>query len=284
MSFKTTTISQTATVPANTLFEAYLNPKDNIQWNYASDGWTTGKVDIDARVGGKFAIEYISPDRSRDFVVSGVYDEIVPNQKIVYSLDDGRPVTVQFIEKDKNATEITIELTLEDESSEEMQRAGWGMIMKHFVDYVERKNNPNNNVIRKSILIKASPEKVWKNLLDKQDYEYWTEVFTPGSTYEGEMKLNNTIIFTSPESPAGEGMKAKIKTLIPNFQISFEHLGSQEASSWSGFRETYTIWPQEESLVRLDIYCDTTKEYFEMMDTSWDKALDRVKELGESSE
>jgi|LakMenE01Jun11ns_1017448.scaffolds.fasta_scaffold9675631_2 uncharacterized protein YndB with AHSA1/START domain len=140
MSFKTITISEEIKTTPQNLYKIYLDPQDNLCWNYASEGWTTPFAEIDAKVGGIFKIGYQSPDRKNDFTFEGKFVEMVENQKISYKIGDGRPVVITFEQNPNNPEFTTINLTLalEDENTAEMQRQGWGMILKHLKDYTEK--------------------------------------------------------------------------------------------------------------------------------------------------
>jgi uncharacterized protein YndB with AHSA1/START domain len=39
-----------------------------------------------------------------------------------------------------------------------------------------------------SIVIKAQREKVWEKILGEETYPLWTDVFMPGSHFEGDWK------------------------------------------------------------------------------------------------
>jgi uncharacterized protein YndB with AHSA1/START domain len=190
-------ISQTVKATPKQVFESYLDPKDNVRWNTAGEGWTTSHAEINPIEGGKFSIGYKSPDEKNDFDFSGTYTEIIQDQKIAYILDDGREVVVNIAPIDDENSEIKIEFETENQNSEELQKKGWCKVLNNFVEYTQRKSNPNNTILLKNILIQASKTKVWSVLLEKESYKKWTKVFTEGSYYEGEMKLNGKIKFLS---------------------------------------------------------------------------------------
>lgn len=65
-----------------------------------------------------------------------VYDEVVKNKKIVYTLGDGRRVVVEFNVLDGRVKIVT---TFEAEQSNplDMQKAGWQAILDNFKKYVD---------------------------------------------------------------------------------------------------------------------------------------------------
>ncbi|QQR60438.1 SRPBCC domain-containing protein [Candidatus Uhrbacteria bacterium] len=97
---------------------------------------TTPYAESDARNGGKFKIGFKSPDGKNDFDFEGVYNELVEPERIVYTIADGRPVTI-VLSDEGGKTKVSLTLTLEDENSAEQQREGWGLMLKHLGEYLE---------------------------------------------------------------------------------------------------------------------------------------------------
>ncbi|MEZ5334332.1 MAG: SRPBCC domain-containing protein [Methanolobus sp.] len=144
-----------------------------------------------------------------------------------------------------------------------------------------------------SIVIDASKEKVWSTMLDKDSYRQWTDIFSPGSYYVGDWSKGNKILFLGPgENGAVFGMVSRIKENDPYEYISIEHIGffqdgkedtsSESAKKWAGalwkshtFKE---IGDMTEVLIDVDI---TDAEYEEMAQTTWPKALQKLKQLAE---
>jgi uncharacterized protein YndB with AHSA1/START domain len=75
-------------------------------------------------------------DGSCGFDFEGVYDEVALNEKIVYTIADGRKVEVSFEEND-GETKVTTTFEAETENPIEMQRDGWQAILNNFKKYVE---------------------------------------------------------------------------------------------------------------------------------------------------
>jgi uncharacterized protein YndB with AHSA1/START domain len=69
--------------PRHLLFEAWTKPEHVRQW-WGCDGSCLTVCDIDLRVGGAWRIVMRMPDGS-DHPFRGVYREIVPNERLVYS-------------------------------------------------------------------------------------------------------------------------------------------------------------------------------------------------------
>ena len=70
-------------------------------------------------------------DGSEGFDFAGTYTTIDPLRTISFVLYDHRPVTVTFVETDQGVL-VTETFEMENENSEELQRAGWQVILNNF--------------------------------------------------------------------------------------------------------------------------------------------------------
>ncbi len=128
-------ITRVFDAPLALVFKAWIEPGQLVRWFYASDGWTTPYAETDVRPGGAFRIGFASPDGKSDFDFEGVYDEVVEPERLVFTIGDGRPVTVTFVE-DKGKTKLTLTLALETTHSEDQQREGWTAMLVHLGEYL----------------------------------------------------------------------------------------------------------------------------------------------------
>jgi uncharacterized protein YndB with AHSA1/START domain len=119
-----------------TVWDFWTSPDHIMKWNSASPDWHTPRAENDVRTGGKFLSRMEAKDGSTGFDFGGTYTEIVPMQKIAYTISDGRNVSVEFIEIE-DSVKITEAFEMENENSEELQRAGWQAILDNFKEYVE---------------------------------------------------------------------------------------------------------------------------------------------------
>ena len=138
-----------------------------------------------------------------------------------------------------------------------------------------------------SILIDASPEKIWKVLWDDETYRKWTSAFAEGSYAETDWRQGSKVIFTDGK---GSGMVSRIAENKPNEFMSIEHLGmlkdgvedttSDAVKAWAGAHEDYTLKKINDK-TELNVDMDVNEEYKDMFSTMWPKALQNVKELAE---
>lgn len=130
------TVEATVNAPAEKVWEFWTKPEHITQWNSASPDWHTPRSENDVRVGGKFNARMEAKDGSFGFDFGGTYDEVVPNQRLAYTIGDGRKVEVDFKANGDN-TLVTETFEAEGMNPVEMQRGGWQAILDNFKRYTE---------------------------------------------------------------------------------------------------------------------------------------------------
>lgn len=139
------------------------------------------------------------------------------------------------------------------------------------------------------ISIDAPREKVWDILWSESTYPEWTSAFSEGSRAETDWKKGSKVLFLGSSN---EGMVAKIEDNIPNEFMSIRHVGvvkdgvedltSSQAQEWSGSLENYTL-RNVNNKTELVVEMDITDEYRDYFNTTFPKALGKVKELAEKT-
>lgn len=130
------TIQTTMNAPVSKVWEFWTTPAHIIQWNSASPDWHTPRATMDLKAGGTFTARMEAKDGSVGFDFEGVFSEVIPMQKLAYTMPDGRKVTVLFEEKDGKTT-VTETFDPESENPIEMQRDGWQAILDNFRKHTE---------------------------------------------------------------------------------------------------------------------------------------------------
>lgn len=130
-------IDITLLVPVTKVWEYYNRPEHIVQWNFANETWHCPVAENDMRPGGRLKTRMEARDGSFGFDFEGTYDEIIPNRKIRYHLEDGRKVEILFHEIDAAATKVEITFDPEKQNPVEMQREGWYAILNNFHKYAE---------------------------------------------------------------------------------------------------------------------------------------------------
>ena len=133
------TIQATVNTSPEKVWIYWTSPEHIVNWNSASDDWHCPSAKNDLREDGRFSYRMESRDGRQGFDFSGTYDEIKPNQRIHYTLDDGRRVLTTFREKD-GATDIVSVFEAENTFPVEVQKDGWQAILDAFKNYVEGMN------------------------------------------------------------------------------------------------------------------------------------------------
>ncbi|HXT49242.1 MAG TPA: SRPBCC domain-containing protein, partial [Gemmatimonadaceae bacterium] len=127
-------VRRTIRAPRQRVFDAWTKAEELKAW-HAPGPLTVSLAEIDLRVGGKYRIHMVEPD-GKEHRVSGVYREIDPPRKVVYSWgwDGDHPVkdstvTLEFFERG-DATEVVLthEGITHDEEREKHTH-GWTSIM-----------------------------------------------------------------------------------------------------------------------------------------------------------
>jgi len=131
------TISADINAPVDTVWKIWTEPEHIIQWNAASDDWHTTRAENDLRAGGRFLSRMEAKDGSFGFDFGGEYNEIIPNELIIYTLGDGRKVEITFSGAGPH-TKVTTAFKPETVNSLELQRGGWQAILNNFKKHVER--------------------------------------------------------------------------------------------------------------------------------------------------
>lgn len=130
------TVETTVKSDINKIWNTWTQPKHIKKWNSPSDDWHTPKTENDLRKDGRFNSRMEAKDGSFGFDYPGIYDEVVPNQKIKYTIDDGRKVEITF-EQHNDRVLVTEVFEPESQNSVDMQQQGWQAILDNFKTYVE---------------------------------------------------------------------------------------------------------------------------------------------------
>ncbi|MCJ0583445.1 SRPBCC domain-containing protein [Enterococcus cecorum] len=120
-----------------TICHYWNEPKHIEQWHSASPDWHTINAQNDLRVGGSLTSRMEAKDGAMGFDFGGVYTEVVANQRLSYTLGDGREVTVAFSQIAPGLVHVVETFEAESQNPVELQKQGWQAILNHFKEYVE---------------------------------------------------------------------------------------------------------------------------------------------------
>lgn len=106
------------------------------KWNFASPEWHCPQATNDLRKGGKYFARMEAKDESFGFDFEAIYNEVIPQKRLVYTMPDGRKVTTVF-EVHGKGTKVTTNFDAEKQNPKDMQRDGWQSILNNFKTYTE---------------------------------------------------------------------------------------------------------------------------------------------------
>lgn len=133
---KKITVSALINAPIRKVWSYFTEPTHIVKWCFASDDWHAPYAENDVRNGGKFKTTMAAKDGSTQFDFTGVYEQVVQDRLISYTMEDGRQVQINFTASEATTT-ITETFDPENVFSTDMQRAGWQAILDNFKNYVE---------------------------------------------------------------------------------------------------------------------------------------------------
>ena len=132
---------------------------------------------------------------------------------------------------------------------------------------------------------------VMLGLSNKSNYEQWTALFNPTSSYEGSWEKGSKILFVGvDENGEKGGMVSEISDNIPNEFVSIRHYGlvqggveiteGPEVEKWANGSENYT-YSESNGFTTVTVNIDTTDEFLSYMNETYPQALAKLKELCE---
>jgi uncharacterized protein YndB with AHSA1/START domain len=118
------------------VWDYYTMPEHITQWNFAHESWHCPSATNDLRVGGTYRARMEAKDGSFGFDFEAVYTDVIPGDKLAYTLTDNRKVIIKLEER-TDFTGITISFDAENENPIELQEQGWQAILQNFKQYTE---------------------------------------------------------------------------------------------------------------------------------------------------
>jgi len=165
------TITRIYDAPRELVFSAWIEPARLARW-WGPKVFTNPVCEADARVGGAWRIVMRGPDGT-DYPCGGVYREIVPPQRLVFTNiatdKDGKPIidgltTVTFVEEN-GKTKLTLQTrgtALVDYAAEYLKgmEAGWTQSLEKLTDLFASGTADREIIITR--VVDAPRELVWE--------------------------------------------------------------------------------------------------------------------------
>ena len=143
-------INRTINAPRERVFEAWTNPAHLHRWWAVQEDFTVPIAEVDLRIGGSYRLGMQVPDQEQPFIVTGVYREISPPEKLVFTWKweaapppyaaDWVPtetlVTIEFFDRD-GSTEVRLTHEMfPDETMRDEHDQGWGRCLNSLTRYL----------------------------------------------------------------------------------------------------------------------------------------------------
>ena len=116
--------------PVAAVYAAWTQPEEMKHWMGPSDALGEAEVTMDVRVGGRYRIVMHSPD-GETHRVGGVYREVVPNSKLVYTRAwESTPereslVTLEFVPSSAGTELVLTHQRFADQQARDKHEEGW---------------------------------------------------------------------------------------------------------------------------------------------------------------
>ena len=130
--------------PAETVFDAWLDPATARSWLFATPDGEMVRVEIDPRVGGRF--EIVERRDGEEVLHTGAYEEIDRPARLAFTLqvpkygDNSERVAIDLA-ADEGGSELTLTQSVSQgapASPEQIER-GWGKVLDALASAIERK-------------------------------------------------------------------------------------------------------------------------------------------------
>jgi uncharacterized protein YndB with AHSA1/START domain len=135
-------IARIIPAPRWEVFEAWTTAESLKEWICPKDS-SVSLIELDVRVGGTFRIEMQHADEG-EMVVTGVYREILPPEKLVFTWTSKHThyqdslVTLDFLARGE-ATELILRQTqLPDEEAVTLHTAVWPQLLEHLAAILQK--------------------------------------------------------------------------------------------------------------------------------------------------
>ncbi len=124
-------INKNINASVDKVYKAWTDPEVIKKW-FGPGAMTVPNAEADLQVGGEYLIHMHDADAKSDHIVSGQYQEIIANEKLVFDWMwkdgvDRTQVTVEFLAKGTDETQLTLtHRGFSDQEFADKHNQGWG--------------------------------------------------------------------------------------------------------------------------------------------------------------
>lgn len=131
-------LTRTFHAPRQKVFSAWTDPQEIRKWWKPGDGWALNIAEVDLRIGGKFRIGVKSTTGDTVHFVSGVFREVLPPEKLVYTWVVEDPglrnretlVIVKFFDRNGFTEVVLSHQQLQEDKLREQVTFGWTAVLQ----------------------------------------------------------------------------------------------------------------------------------------------------------
>jgi len=122
--------------PVNVVWEYFINPSDIQKWLINAQGYCCIDAVNDVRENGVYHFQMQHPQTQALFEIKGTYVQIIPQQILVATTEQGKKITTEFQQIDEN-TIVRETSALQDGASHSVLKEEREYILNSFKKYVE---------------------------------------------------------------------------------------------------------------------------------------------------
>jgi uncharacterized protein YndB with AHSA1/START domain len=134
------TLKRRLNAPPQKVYAAWTDPEKILRW-FGPDSGHVNDAETDVRVGGRYAVTFTTEDGERHHV-SGVYREVVPNEKLVFTwawrtMPERESLVTIAIKPDGAGSTLTlIHEQFFDEPARDRHRDGWNACLGKLANFL----------------------------------------------------------------------------------------------------------------------------------------------------
>ena len=256
------------------VFRALTDEEELTQW-FPNQGAV-----LDARPGGALEFRFLRPDGEKH-AFKGKILEIIPDKKLSYSWNavgpnsDNGVITWTLEPADGGKTRVTLVHTGLKESKKDVEagwsyEAGWTYFISQLAEHCKKEEAVESNEIRKTIMIEAQPEAVFRAISDEKELAKW---FPDHARLELKIGGVVQLVFYKDGDVHAEDhqVEGRVLEMVPNKKLSYSWANTSDPK----FPKTIVAWtlePAGKGKTRVTLVhtgFDPKSRWFELHNQGW---------------
>ncbi len=135
-------INKEINAPIERVFQAWVQAEKIKHWFAPGKVMTVPRAEIDLQEGGSYLIHMHNPEENEDYIVTGTYEEIIPNQRLVFTWgwqhsEERTKVAIELKKINENKTMLTLMHTgFVEQASADKHNMGWNGCIVNLENYL----------------------------------------------------------------------------------------------------------------------------------------------------